>query len=513
MVNSENNKKIAKNTLMLYFRMFFVMGISLYTSRIVLSSLGVVDFGIYNVVGGVVIMLSFLNTSMTSATQRFISFELGRGNSTELKRVFRMSVNTHFIIAIFIFILAETIGLWFLNTRMVIPVERMEAANWVFQFSIFSFMTTVIGIPYIAMITAHERMNVYAYVSIIEYTLKLIAALSLSWLAFDKLTIYAILFFCSSLIILTIYRFYCKLSFPEISYKFFWDNSLYKKLMNYTGWNIFGNLSLTTLGQGVNILLNLFIGPVANAAWAISFQLGNAVSSFSNSLRMAVNPQIVKSHAIGDDKNMKMLVFESARYSFYLLLLLVLPLLLETTTILRIWLNEVPDLTVIFCQLILINSLFQSFDTSFGMIFQAIGKVKENQLLSGGTYLLALPTSYLLLELGYQPQAVFYVQIVATILTAFFVKIYLLRKLAEIGISEYLHRLAFPVLRVTMAAIIVPILFKTYMSEGGIRFMVVVVISFISIFASVYYLDLSKEIREKIKNLCFLQLTKLGVVK
>jgi O-antigen/teichoic acid export membrane protein len=503
MKNTENNKRITRNMMILYFRMFFIVGISLYTSRVILEVLGVVDFGIYSVVGGVVIMLSFFNTAMTSATQRFISFELGKNDSVQLERVFSMSVNTHITIALLIFILAETVGLWFLNAKLELPVERLEAANWIYQISIFSFMTTVIGVPYLALIIAHERMNIYAYVTAAESILKLIIALVLSWIAYDKLKMYAFLSFFLSVIMLIIYILYCKRHFPKTNFKFLWDKSLYASLMGYTGWNIFGNLSLMTMGQGINILLNLFVGPIANAAWAISFQLNNAVSLFSHNIRLAVNPQIVKSHASGDDEYMKSLVFQSAKYSFFLLLLIALPIILEADFILRIWLNEIPDFTVLFCQLILINALLQCFDASFGMIFQALGKIKENQLLSGGMYLLVLPVSYFLLVLEFQPHVIFYVQIVATMLTAFVIKLYLLRKLAGISYSEYSRKLAFPVLKVTLVALIVPVLSRIYMDEGALRFLTIVAVTLISIPISVYYLDLSNEMKIKVKSYIF----------
>jgi O-antigen/teichoic acid export membrane protein len=279
--------------------------------------------------------------------------------------------------------------------------------------------------------------------------------------------------------------------------------------MNFAGWNLFGNASIMAMTQGINIVLNLFVGPLANAAWAISFQLGNAVSSFSNNIRMAVNPQIVKSHSSGDDDYMKFLVFESAKYSFFLLLLITLPVLLETENVLDIWLEDIPAYTILFCQLILINALIQSFDTSFGMIFQAVGKIKENQLFSGATYFLVLPISYLFLKFNYKPQIVFYIQIVSTVLVAFVVKIYLLRKIVNISFLEYSKNLLFPVFKVFSVAIIFPFLIRYNMPEGISRFIIVLLVSFLSVITAVFYLGIKKSTRYKVKRRLSIEYNKL----
>lgn len=508
-MNPSKNKRISVNMLILYFRMLITMGISLFTSRIILKNLGVEDFGIYSVVAGIIIMLAFFNSSMTSATQRFISYELGKKDNYQLNRVFSMSINTHIIIALIIFLLAETIGLWFLNAKVVIPLDRLYAANLLYQLSLLSFMTTVISVPYLALIISYEKMNIYAYVSIIESLLKLVIVFALLWFSFDKLILYGFLYFLVTFIVWIIYKTYCKISLSKIKYSFFWDKPLFDKLMNFAGWNLFGNASIMAMTQGINIVLNLFVGPLANAAWAISFQLGNAVSSFSNNIRMAVNPQIVKSHASGDDDYMKFLVFESAKYSFFLLLLIALPVLLEIENVLDIWLEDIPAYTILFCQLILINALIQSFDTSFGMIFQAVGKIKENQLLSGATYFLVLPISYLFLKFNYKPQIVFYIQIVSTVLVAFVVKIYLLRKIVNISFLEYSKNLLFPVFKVFSVAIIFPLLIRYNMPEGISRFIIVLLVSFLSVITAVFCLGIKKSTRYKVKRRLSIEYNKL----
>lgn len=316
-MSSENNKRIAKNTGILYIRMLFTMVVSLYTSRIILNTLGVEDFGIYNVVGGVVMIFSFLTSSMSNAILRFLSFEIGKKDFNQLKKVFSMSINIHAIIAVTIFVIAETIGLWFLNTKLVIPEERMNAANWVFQFSIFSFMFNIMRIPYNAIIIAQERMNFYAYASIIEVILKLIIVFLLVWFGFDKLKMYAIFVFCVTAIVWIIYITYCKRNFKETNYKYFWEKSLYKSLMNFAAWNLFGNIAVVAYSQGVNILLNIFFGPAINAARGIAFHVNSAVSGFVSGFQTSINPQIVKSYATDDKKYMQQLIFQGSKYSFF----------------------------------------------------------------------------------------------------------------------------------------------------------------------------------------------------
>lgn len=493
-MSSENNKRIAKNTGMLYIRMLLTMAVSLYTSRVVLNTLGIEDFGIYNVVGGVVMMFSFLNSSMSSATQRFLSFELGRKDYVQLKKVFSMSVNIHVIIAVTIFILAETIGLWFLNAKLVIPIERLGAANWVYQFSILSFMVTVLSVPYNATIIAHERMKVYAYVSIVEVILKLVIVFALVWLGFDKLKMYAILVFCVAAIIWIIYKTYCKRNFTETNYQFFWEKSLYKTLMNYAGWNLFGNVASVTMDQGVNILINIFFGPAVNAARGIAFQVKGAVNGFVSNFQMAMNPQIVKSYAADDIKYMHQIIFQGAKYSFFLLLTFSLPILLETEIILKLWLKIVPEYTVIFTRLVLINVLIDCISGPLMTAAQASGKIKRYQSVVGGFLLLILPISYLFLKLGFPPQATLYVSISISIIVLF-ARLWILQPLIQISTLKFLREVFFIAIVVTIIAIIMPLFIRLKMDQGLIRFLVVCVMSVCSTSISIYLFGLNSQER------------------
>jgi len=508
MSNSANNKRIAKNTILLYFRMFLTMGVSLYTSRIVLNTLGVEDFGIYNVVGGVVIMFSFLNSSMSSATQRFLSFELGKGDYAQLKKVFSMSVNIHAVIAIAIFILAETIGLWFLNTKLNISEGRMEAANWVYQFSVLSFMLTVMGVPYNATIIAHERMNVYAWVSIIEVVLKLAIVFALVWFGVDKLKLYAVLVLGVTIVTWTIYRFYCKQHFAESKYRFAWDKSLFKTLMNYAGWNLFGNVASVAYNQGINIMLNIFFGPVINASRGIAYQVNGAVSGFVSNFQMSMNPQIVKSYAANDIKYMHQIIFQGAKYSFFLLFILSLPILLETEIILKTWLKIVPEYTVIFTRLAIINVLIDCVSGPLMTAAQASGRIKKYQAIVGGLLLLILPVSYLLLKLGFPPQSTLYVSISISVI-ALFARLFIISPLVNLSILTFVRSVIFRVLLVAGVAVLFPLIVKQSIGNEFIQFFVVCISSVLSVVLSIYWLGLRVEEQLFMKNKASVLLLKL----
>ncbi len=499
----ENNKRIARNTAILYFRMLFTMAVSLYTSRVVLNTLGVEDFGIYNVVGGIVTMFSFLNNAMSSGTQRFLSFELGRNNFEQLTKIFSMSINIHVTIALIIFILAETVGLWFLNTYLSIPAERMIAANWVYQLSILAFMITVSMVPFNASIIAHEQMNVYAYASIIEVALKLLIVFMLQWFGFDKLKLYAILILGVSLTISAIYIIYCRRNFKECRYQYFWDKTLYKTLMSYAGWNLWGNVAAVSFNEGINILLNIFFGPVVNAARGIAFQVNGAVNGFVSNFQMAMNPQIVKSYAAEDKKYMDQLIFQGSKYSFFLLFLLSLPILLEIDTILLWWLKVVPEHTALFCRLVLINALIDCISGPLITAAQATGKIKKYQTVVGGLLLLNLPVSYIFLKLGYNPEITLYVAISFSFI-ALLSRIYMLRTMIQLSAKKYMRFVVFRIMNVAGYAIIIPLGLSFYFTNELLRLVITVPTSVIMTLISIYFIGINKEERVFVKNRIFL---------
>lgn len=490
MSNTENNKRIAKNTLLLYFRMMLIMLVSLYTVRVVLDTLGVIDFGIYNVVGGVVVMFSFLSNTMASASQRFFAFDIGRNDMPQLKRTFSMTVIIYVFIGLIILLFAETLGLWFLNTQMVIPLERMEAANWIYQFSILSFLITIMTIPFNAIIIARENMSVYAYISIVEVILKLVVVYLLILFTSDKLKLYAILMFTTTLIISFIYFVICKRKYEETNFKYYWDKGLFKTLISYSGWNLFGALAGVINNQGINILLNVFFGPVVNAARGIAYQVSSAVNQFVMSFTTAVNPQITKYYAINEKEKMTDLVFKSSKYSFFLVFIIAMPVLLETHFILALWLKIVPDYVVLFTRLVIINALIDSLSFSLQTVAQATGKIKFYQSVVGGMMLLNLPISYILLYLKFLPQITIYVSIVISII-CLILRLWMLKKLVNFPISEYFQKVIKKVGITSILAFVFPLIVTFQMDDNFSRFIIVLIISLILIVLSIFYVGLS----------------------
>ncbi len=488
-MSSENNKRIAKNTAMLYIRMLITMAVTLYTSRIVLNTLGVEDFGIYNVVGGIITMIGFLNSSMSAATQRFLSFEIGKKDENQLKKVFSMSVNIHLAIATLILVIAETIGLWFVNNQLNIPINRMIAANWVYQFSILAFITNIISVPYNALIISHERMNVFAWVSIIEVSLLLLTVFMLQMFGFDRLILYAILISIVTLIIRIVYGIYCRLNFPESKYMFFIDKLLYKTLMSYAGWTLIGSAAGALNGQGINILLNIFFGPSINAARGIAYQVRSAVNRFVYNFQVAMNPQIIKSFAFGDIKYMHQLIFQGAKYSFFLLFLLSLPILLETETILKLWLKIVPEYTIIFTQLIIINILIDSIAGPLMTAAQASGRIKLYQGAVGSLLLMILPISYLFLKLGYPPQVTLWINILISII-ALFVRLIIVNHLVNLSMMDYAKNVILPIVSVSCISIIIPYAIYYYLPQSFMRFLTTSLVSLLSVLAAIYWAGL-----------------------
>ncbi len=467
------------------------MAVSLYTSRIILNILGVQDFGIYNVVGGFVTMFGFLNSAMASATQRFLAFEIGKGDKVQLRNVFSMSVNIHFLIAFLILFLAETIGLWFVNTQLTIPPERMIAARWVYQFSILTLMVNMVSVPYNALIIAHERMNVFAWVSIAEVSLKLFIVFMLQWFGFDKLKLYAILIFIVALLIRLIYGLYCGIKFKESKFRFYWDKPLFKTLINYAGWNLWGNAAEVIMGQGVNILLNIFFGPVVNAARGIAYQVRSAVNQFVQNFQMAMNPQIIKSYAAGDLKYMHQLIFQGAKYSFFLLFALSLPIILETEIILKLWLKTVPEYTVIFTRLVLINVLVDCISGPLMTAAQASGKIKLYQGVVGGLLIFNLPVSYVFLQLGYDPEITLYVSIGISII-ALLTRLKIISPLVKLDILNYLKEVVLKIIPVSIVSMIIPSLIKSFLHEGFARLLIIGFSSIVVVSVTTYFVGLEK---------------------
>lgn len=489
-----NNKRIAKNTMLLYGRMLLLMAISLYTSRVILNALGVEDYGIYNIVGGVVAMFSMLSGSLSAAISRFITFELGKGNKENLAKVFSASVTIQLGICAIVILLAETIGLWFLNSKMVIPENRLYAANWVYQLSLVTFVISLVSIPYNAAIIAHERMSAFAYISIFEAVNKLIVAYFIIISPFDKLIFYAIMIAMIAIIIRLIYGVYCKKRFEECTYHFIYDHELLKQMFGFAGWNFIGASSALLRDQGGNIVINLFCGPAVNAARGIAFQVNTAVHSFVTNFMTALNPQITKSYASGDYQYMMTLIFQGARLSYYILLLLSLPVIVNTHYILHIWLGEVPEHTVLFVQLVLIFGMCESISSPLITAMLATGKIRNYQLVVGGFQMLNLPVSYILLRFGAIPETVLIVAIVISQL-CLVSRLYMLRGLIGLKARDFIKKVYANVIEVTILSVIVPFLLAIVLNNDFLNFIVLSIITVVSTLLVVFYVGCTMEER------------------
>ena len=452
---TSSSKRIAKNTLMLYFRQILIMLVSLYTVRVVLATLGAEDYGIYNVVAGVVVMFGFLSGAMATASQRFFSFELGRGDTEKLKETFSVTISIYLILILIIVALAETVGLWFVNKKLVIPNERMNAARWIYQFSIANFAVTLITAPYMASIIAHEDMNVYAYASIIEAVLKLAVVFLLKVLPYDKLTVYGLLLLCVGLMNTSIYRFHCRRHYEECRFRPVWNKAMFREIWGYMGWNLFGSAVGVFNNQILNVILNQFFGPVVNAARAVSSQINSAVNSFASNFSTATRPQIIKDYAADRVEETHRLVFRACKMTFFLMFVLTLPLVLEMPYILRLWLNEVPENTVAFAQLTLIDALITSMTYPIMTLAQATGKIKFYQGVVGGLLLCNLPVAYILLRLGFPPYSVMVGQVaVSVVATA--VRLVITNRLSHFSLRRFANKVVIPLVFVVALSAVVP---------------------------------------------------------
>lgn len=446
-----NSKRIAKNTLLLYVRMILMMAVTLYTSRVILQVLGVTDFGIYNVVGGIVTMLSFLYGAMTTSTQRYFTYYLGLGEREELGKVFTTSVQILAIISFVIILLAETIGLWFMYSQMVIPASRFTAALWVFHLSVVAMVIKVMSVPYNAAIVAHEKMGAFAYISIMEVLLKLFVVYLLMLSNSDKLIVYAILIVIVQFLVRYLYTRYCLKNFEETHLRRVWDVELLKKMGSFAGWNLWGGLAATLFGQGLNLLLNVFFGPVVNAARGITTQVESALNQMATNFQMAVNPQLTKSYAAGHLSEMHDLLFRSSKFSFFLIFLFALPLLLETDTVLLLWLKTPPEYTSLFVKITLCTILVDATAQPIVTAAAATGDVKVYQSVIGGILLLIVPIAYIVLKLGGSPVSVYFVHFSIIILT-FFVRLIIVRPMIQLSIFSYMKMVVLPVVGVVLLA-------------------------------------------------------------
>lgn len=498
-MSASNTKRIAKNTLMLYFRQILIMLVSLYTVRVVLETLGAEDYGLYNVVAGIVTMFNFLSGALATASQRYFSFDLGRKDYEQLKKTFSVSFISYILITVIIVLLAESLGLWYVHTRLKINPERVFAARIIYQTSIVSLAFTVMTSPYMAAIIAHEDMSIYAYVSILEVSLKLLLVFLLPILGSDRLIVYGLLMMAVVIINTTVYRTICRKKYEETKAGWIWDRKLFNEIMSFTGWNIFGASSTIFKMQVLNIVLNQFFNPIVVAARSIASQVNNAVSTFSLNFYTAVQPQIIKSYSSDKLEEMFELVYKSSKMTFFLMFVFTLPLYLEMDFVLALWLKQVPEWAVIFTKLVLIDTLIESMSYPFRAVAQATGKIKLFQFIVGSLRILNFPLSLILISITKNPIFVFYVAIGLSALS-FVARILIVRKLVALKISKLLKDVVVPLLFSAAISFLSIWNIRIFLGSGVVKFINTTIISILIWCILFFFIVLTKNEKQKVHN-------------
>ncbi len=498
--NISSKSTIAKNTTLLYGRTVLIMIVSLYTSRVILQALGVEDYGVYTAIGGIIAFLSVVTGPIDTAISRFLTYELGKGNKEMLRKYFASGVTIMLLFSFLAVILLESVGLWFLNNKMVIDESRMMAANWVLHLSIAAFVVNLISAPYRASIIAHERMTLFAYMGILDAVLKLAIAFLLKVSTIDKLILYSLLLLVVSVFVRFIYTVVCNKNFDESkNVKIVIYKDLFRDLFSFAGWNVFGAAASFCRGQGINILFNLFGGPIVNAAYGIANQVNTAVGSFVNNFTTALNPSIIKSYAAQEKEYMMSLVYQGARFSYFLVLLFAMPLILETEYVTKIWLGRTPDYSVVFIQMLLIYSLIESLSKTIMAGVHASGKIRTYQIIIGGFQIIILPIAYILLSLGYSPIVVLMSMVIIDIV-AVFARAFMAKTIFGLSVRGYLIQVIVRVIVVTVFALLIPLGLRIYLDATIWRFFLVIIVSLITTCLSVLYIGCTPSERISVLN-------------
>ncbi|HZK02964.1 MAG TPA: MATE family efflux transporter [Bacteroidaceae bacterium] len=496
-----NQRRIAINTLLLYGRMLLVLIVGMYTARIVQRALGNDDLGVFGVIGSIVAMFSFLSNAMASASQRYFAHEIGKGGEENLRNTFSLITTVIFGMAFILAIIGEGVGYWWLIRYADITPGRMEAAKWVFHFAILSFFITILATPYRAVIIAREKMKVFAYFSIVEVSINLAIAFLILKSNSDRLILYGALMALSPLIITLGIRAYCKKFYSECSYKFYWNYALFREMASYTGWNLFGSFAGICKSQGLNIVINNFGGTILNSAYYYAFKIFSALSQLIDNFFTAVRPQIIKSYSKGESYSTLKLINQSSKFSFFLALFISLPLLIETPLIMDLWLKlEVPDKTIIFTRLIIINTMIDLLAHPIASGMQATGKIKYYQIFVGGMLLMIIPISLLLLRITSLPiEVVFYVSILISFI-AQIGRIIFAHRAFSLSIKKYLLEVLLVITLVTIISIIAPLIAHYFMQSGILRLFVVILVSTISLLIAVWLIGMNNSERLRIKS-------------
>lgn len=493
-----DSKRIAKNTLFLYGRMFFSMVIGLYTSGIVVRALGLSDYGLYGVIGGVASFLLFINNTLTSGTQRFLNFALGTGDSERSSITFYNALILHILIGLLFVIICETVGLWFLLNKINIPPDRVNAAFWVYQISIFSMFCITIGVPFSAAIVAHEHFKLYAYISIFDVCMNLVIALIIQLHGFDRLIVYSCLVVFCNIVTTTINIMFSLKRYPECSFKRRFEKSLFKEMLQFSGWNIMGCAAVTMQNQGLTILINIYFGTIANAARGIANQVNQKVLQFVTGFQTAVNPQIVKLYAQNDLKSLTTLIIDNSIFASFLFLFIAVPVCVETPYILRIWMGKVPDVTKYLVYIIILQTLIQTISRPVVTLVHAVGKMKWVNITAGGALLMILPTSWILAESGANLVTIFIVNLIPWLLETFF-ELWFEYKYIKFPIWSFYRKVYLKVFFVGVLMFISPITVKLLISQDSfVRLVLVTISSVISSVPIIYYIGLNNSQRARI---------------
>ena len=501
---SANNKRIAKNTILLYIRMFVTMCVSFYTSRVILQVLGVDDFGLYNIVGGIVVLFSILNGALSSSTQRFLNYEIGKNHNDNVTIIFKNSLSLHLVLLVIILILSESFGLWYLNHIMNIPIDRQSAANYVYQFSIVTFCLNVIRVPFNASIIAYEKMNFYAYVSIFETVLKLLIVYLLLIGNFDKLILYGFLLMLVTFLVNSIYVIYCCRSFRTIKLGLSWNKNTLSNMMSFSSWSLFGSVAVVSSQQGINLILNYFFGVAINAATGVASQVTNAMYAFISNFQIAFNPQIIKLYAQGNKEELTKLIFRASKFSFLLFWLIGLPMLVTAPTILEIWLDVVPEHAVSFTRVIIIYLLIDALNGPLWTAVNATGKIKYYQILMSCILLLNLPVAYIMLWYGYIPETVWFSRIVFNIF-AMVVRLIYLNKIMDFPVTVYISKIIFPLGIIVICSLLISFFLIKYNNLTILTIIIdvfaVMILSFFIILTSSEKIKILMFFKKKIKSI------------
>ncbi|MDL2308458.1 polysaccharide biosynthesis protein [Bacteroidales bacterium OttesenSCG-928-B11] len=492
---SINRKRIVKNTGFLYFRMLLTMMVSLYTSRVVLKVLGVEDFGIYGIVCGVSTLFVFLNSAMSGSTSRFFTVELGRDNRERLQKTFSTALTLHLLIALIVLVLGETIGLWLLENKLNIPADRMYAARWVYHLSLFFTIANIIRVPYNAVIIAHEKMSFYAYTEILYVLMKLGIVYILLVVNMDKLILYASLMFVVTFILLGVYMWYCLWKFSECRYKWGWDKGILYPMLKFSIWDTYGSLGGMARTQGVDILLNIFFGPIFNAASSLAMQVQGTVMAFGTNVLTAVRPQIIKTYAAGEFENTRYLVFNASKFTYLLMLALSLPLVLEMDYVLTLWLGIVPDYGALFCRLMLVFNLFYVMMIPLSGAIHATGRIKWMNLVNGTIYMLVIPITWVAFHYGAPPERPYVINIIAIIITLFTSMLILKKNMPVFQLKIFVFKVLCLCLLITVIASALSVFVQYFFTQGFIRLLIVTLTSTLAIGLCTWTMAVNKSMK------------------